>query len=422
VLFEFLELYYMYLTHTFLYWPFHLIIFFIVANAIRGYYARKYKPYEGEFDRNKVKVSVIIPQYNEEIEILDKVIKSAIENKPDEIIVISDDKRKEVEQLVKKYAKEHDDIKVTLYVSKRKLGKRGSLGLGWLLAKGDIILQLDSDSIMEPNSLIEILKPFADPKVVGVQGHPLLTKTGSRLSFLLGQLTELSRDIVCRMLDGFLVVIDGKISAYRREFLIRNLKEFMVESWGGRKIILADDRALTYLANKQGYKTAYQSTAVAWSAAEPTLRKYINQQLRWVRSGYMYLVKDIKTGLFFEAPGKYRFQELTYLLNPVSFTVAWVQTLIVNVQVVAIAKSYILIFTGIDIPLLILSFIIFLMGLALNINISMKLMRVDKFEFKKLGIKLLDLIQMGIVGLFVIYPMMLYALITYRNVTDWLTR
>ena len=422
MLFELLELIYMYTTHEFLYWPFHFILFFIIAGAVKNYLARDYRPYTRGLTRDKVKVSVVIPEYNEELDILEEVLRSAIENKPDEIILVVDDGRKEIELMVKELMDEYKYYNVRLIYPSKRLGKRASLALAWLMAKGDIIVQLDSDTVMERNTIDEIIKPFADPEVAGVQGHPLLFQTGGRLPFLLGQIGELSRDVVCRMLNGFLVVIDGKIAAYRRDFLIRVANEFLNEKWGKNRVILADDRALTFLANRLGYKTVYQSTAYARTAAQPTLGKYIKQQIRWVRSGYMYLIKDIRTGLFFEAPWKYRFQEITYLLSPVSFTVAWVQTFLANVQVIAIAKSYLDLIAGINIPGIVLSMLVFLVGIGLTYELGYWLLGVDRSEVRKLRVSFLEKIYIGIIGLFVIYPMMLYAMLTYRNVTDWLTR
>jgi cellulose synthase/poly-beta-1,6-N-acetylglucosamine synthase-like glycosyltransferase len=422
MIFELLEIFYMLITHEFMYWPFHFILFFIIAYTTRGFLARKYKPYKEGLSRDQVKVSVIIPEYREELSILEKTIRSAIYNKPDEIIITCDDNRKEEEQLIKKLQQEYPSIRISYIAHGKRLGKRASLALGWLVATGDIVVQLDSDTIMTPNTINEIIKPFADPKVVGVQGHPLLFQTGSRLSYVMGQIIELSRDVVCKMLDGFLVVIDGKIAAYRRDFLIKNVRNFLVESWGKSKIILADDRALTFLANQQGYKTVYQSTAYVRSAAQPSLSKFINQQLRWARSGYLYLIKDIKSGLFFKAPRRYRFQQITYLLAPISFTAAVIQTLLANVQVVNILDNGILLSTGLYIPFLLLSFMIFSIGLGLTFTASIKLLNLDKVEIKKLKIRFIDNIILGLIGLFLLYPMTLYAMLTYRNVTDWLTR
>ncbi|MFP3202227.1 MAG: glycosyltransferase [Sulfolobus sp.] len=350
----------------------------------------------------------------------EKVVKSAVENKPDEIIIVYEDGRKEIEKIAKKYKAKGVNI-IDFYPGIR-LGKRASLALAWMIAKGDIIVQLDSDTIMQSGAIDEIIKPFSDPKVVGVQGRPLLFRTGGKIPYILGQIIELSRDIVCKMLDGELIVIDGKIAAYRRDFLIKNIKEFLIEKWGKKKIIVADDRALTFLANIQGYKTVYQSTALGLSAAQPTLTKFLLQQLRWARSGYLYLIKDIKTGLFFKSTRRYRFQMLTYLLAPVSFTVAWVQTLLANVEVVNIVGAYINSIVSLNIPVVLFSLFVFMVGLVMTFNFSLKAMGIDYNEIKKLSITAFDYVVLGFIGLFVIYPMTLYAMVTYRNVTSWLTR
>jgi ABC-type antimicrobial peptide transport system permease subunit len=100
----------------------------------------------------------------------------------------------------------------------------------------------------------------------------------------------------------------------------------------------------------------------------------------------MYLIKDIKTGLFFKAPRRYRFQEITYLLSPVSFTAALIQTLFLNVQVVNILDNSILLSTGLYIPGLLLSLMIFLIGLGLTFALGIELMKLDKEEIKKLKI------------------------------------
>jgi cellulose synthase/poly-beta-1,6-N-acetylglucosamine synthase-like glycosyltransferase len=89
-------------TRTFLYWPIHFIIFLIAATFLRGYLARTYKPYSEGLKRENVKVSVVIPEYNEDLDIFEKVVKSAVENKPDEIIIVYEDGRKEIEKIAKK--------------------------------------------------------------------------------------------------------------------------------------------------------------------------------------------------------------------------------------------------------------------------------------------------------------------------------
>ncbi|TRM85551.1 N-acetylglucosaminyltransferase [Sulfolobus sp. F3] len=390
--------------------------FLIGASLVRGIYARQYKPYSDGLKREEVKVSVVIPEYKEDIETLEKCIKSAKENNPDEVILLYEDDRPEVKNLVKKYNIKGIDL------SHRRLGKRGSLAMGWLMAKGDIIIQLDSDTILEKGAIDEIIKPFKDPLVVGVQGHPFLFKTGSKLAYVFGQVIELSRDIVCKMLDKNLIVIDGKLAAYRRSFLVSIVKDFLIDRWGKRKILVGDDRALTYLANIMGYKTVYQSTALAKSAAQPTLYRFILQQLRWARSGYLYFLKDIKSGLFFKASRRYRFQMITYLFAPLSLLISIIQTLVMNVQIVNEIGELVNSTLLINVPLIIYSLAVFIVGSVITFNVSITSLGIKYSEIRNLSLNILDYILIPMIGLFIIFPTYLYAMLTYKEVTSWLTR
>jgi cellulose synthase/poly-beta-1,6-N-acetylglucosamine synthase-like glycosyltransferase len=397
--------------YVFLYWPFHFIIFILIASLVRGYYARRYKGYDKGLDRNKVKVSVIIPEYNEDLDIFEKCLKSVVENKPDEIIVVYDDNRKEIEKIAKKYGAKA--FNVVGLGAKERIGKRGALALGWLMATGDIIVQIDSDTILRPNSIEELIKPFSDPKVAGVQGHPLLFKTKDTLPYLLGQLIEISRDVVCRMLDGMLVVIDGKIAAYRREFVVNVSKSFITEKYKGKKVMSADDRYLTFLANINGYKTVYQSSAIAFSAAQPTFTRFVYQQIRWLRSAYFYLIKDLKSGLFFMSTRRYRFQLITYLFAPISFTFSLINTLFLNPP---IAEAYSIMlgdFIGHSSLLpIIISILIFGIGIVLTVRLGLILMNAD---IRILGLSPLQWFVISVMGLIVFYPISLYSMFTYAS-------
>ncbi|QGA53856.1 glycosyltransferase [Sulfolobus sp. E5-1-F] len=407
MLYELENVLYMLEYGVFIYFPVNFAIFFLFRQFLLRNYAKSYKPYTNGLTRDKVKVSVIIPEYGENLEIFEKCIKSVFRNNPDEIIVIHDDKRKEIADISKKYGAK------VISLNKR-VGKRGALIIGWLNASGDIIVQLDSDTIMEDNTINEIIKPFADPKVAGVQGRPILFRTDGRIPYLFGQIIEYSRDIVVRALNGTLNVIDGKIAAYRRSYLLETIKDFNHETYGKSRLIVADDKALTYFANMNGYKTVYQATAVAKSAAQPTFLKFLNQQLRWARSGYLYLIKEIRSGLFLKMPGKYRFHMLTYLLAPFSFALALIDTLFVPANPTAWSWSHLAYF-GFNIPIILYSLLIFIFGLYLSMKISFGILNLklpDKMSF-------VDIITLGILGLFVIFPMFIYAAITHYGISEW---
>ncbi|QXJ35271.1 Hyaluronan synthase [Saccharolobus shibatae] len=407
MLYELENVLYMLEYGVFIYFPVNFAIFFLFRQFLLRYFSRSYRPYSTGLTRDKAKVTAVIPEYGESLEIFERCIKSVAKNNPDEIIVVHDDKRKEVVDIAKKYGAK------VISLSKR-VGKRGALVIGWLNAIGDIIVQLDSDTIMEDNTINEIIKPFADPKVAGVQGRPMLFRTDGRIPYLFGQIIEYSRDIVVRALNGTLNVIDGKIAAYRRSYLLEIIRNFNHDTYGKRRLIVADDKALTYYANMNGYKTVYQATAVAKSAAQLTFLKFLNQQLRWARSGYLYLIKEMRSGLFFKMPGKYRFHMLTYLFAPFSFALALIDALLVPGNPTAWSWSY-LAYYGFNIPIILYSLLIFIIGLYLSMKISFVILNLklpDKMSF-------LDIITLGILGLFVIFPMFIYAAITHYGVSEW---
>lgn len=109
-----------------------------------------------------MKISVVIPVFNEENTIRE-VIKSVQDVDIDkEIIVVDDgstDKTKEILQNLKE-----DNVKVLFH--DRNLGKGGALKTGFSHAKGDIIIPQDADFELAPNEyhgLIEpIIKGYAD--------------------------------------------------------------------------------------------------------------------------------------------------------------------------------------------------------------------------------------------------------------------
>ncbi|MEK6970137.1 MAG: glycosyltransferase [archaeon] len=108
--------------------------------------------------------SIIIPAYNAESslnECLDALLQQTTH--PEEIIVVDDGSRDSTPQIAKSYSL------VTL-VSQENQGPAHARNAGAQKALGDIILFIDSDCIAEKEWLEEMLRPFDDANIVGVQG------------------------------------------------------------------------------------------------------------------------------------------------------------------------------------------------------------------------------------------------------------
>ncbi len=389
--FEIEELIKMVTTGAFYYLPIHLIAFVLMPLLIRYFYGKGYKPHNS---LKSAKVSVIIPEYGENIGIFEKCVSSIAASKPDEIIVVHDDNRKEIDDIAKKYG-------VASYVFKERGGKRIALVKGWELAKNDIVVQLDSDEILERNAIEEIVKPFEDSMVVAVQGKNLVYDTGSKFANQLSTVVEYNRDWNCKALNGNLVVADGRFNAWRKEFLLKHKDGFLNDKWFGENSVIGDDRWLTQTANAEGYKTVYQNTAVAATASPESYLKYIKQQLRWMRSGYKFLYTDFKKKLPSKTRWLYTYLQVAYYLGPFSFAVALIHDGLFSPPI-----------SNASWPL-----IIAISVLGSSLIVLLRRCAVGYFK-----VSTFDLFRLGFSALFIEYPTSIYALLTVKKQENWGTR
>ena len=129
-----------------------------------------------------MKLSIIIPCYNEEktIKIItEKVLKFNLYEK--EIIIIDDCSTDSSRQIIKKLALENSNIKY--FFLEKNLGKGAALSKGFFEASGDIILTQDADLEYDPSDYPKLLKPFIDTDADIVYGSRFLGGDYVRLHF-----------------------------------------------------------------------------------------------------------------------------------------------------------------------------------------------------------------------------------------------
>lgn len=144
---------------------------------------------------NQMKLSVIIPVFNEKDtirEVLEKVKRSPVKK---EIIIIDDgsnDGTKELLQDAQRKLTYNHDIKI-LYLDKN-LGKGQAIKKGLSLAKGDYIIIQDADLEYDPNEYPKLLKPVLNKEADVVFGSRLLerNKNSRRDHFLYMGRTSIS--------------------------------------------------------------------------------------------------------------------------------------------------------------------------------------------------------------------------------------
>ena len=138
-----------------------------------------------------MKVSIVIPAYNEEKWVgktLDAVRKI---NYPDfEVIVVDNASADKTSEVVEVYVKK--DPRIKLIHEKRK-GLLFAREAGRLKASGKILVQLDADCLPSPDWLSKGVKYFKDPEIVGVSGPYRLYDTTPAMRAFISTITEIGQ-------------------------------------------------------------------------------------------------------------------------------------------------------------------------------------------------------------------------------------
>jgi cellulose synthase/poly-beta-1,6-N-acetylglucosamine synthase-like glycosyltransferase len=243
-----------------------------------------YKPIsEDTFNSN---LSIVTPVYDENPETFNLALRSWDRNNPDEIIAVIDERDKDCIKVFQNFCKSRSWAKL---IVTSKPGKRQALAEGILKAKSEIVALVDSDTIWDLKIKEKLLAPFSNPAIGGVtpRNHPVKRQT----------IWEKMNDVFWDMRNYYdlpsqtamgsaLTCLTGRTSLYRRDILLPRLDEFLNEILLGKRKESGEDKCLTRIIQRDGWKTYYQSTAVINSVAASDFRTFIMQRLRWTRNSH----------------------------------------------------------------------------------------------------------------------------------------
>ena len=246
--------------------------------------AALYKPItENAF---KSTLSIITPVYDENPATFNLALRSWERNKPDEIIAVIDEQDKDCIKVFQNFCNSRSWAKL---IVTPKPGKRQALADGILEAKSEIVALVDSDTIWDLKIKEKLLSPFSNPVIGGVtpRNHPVKRQS------IWEKMTDVFWDIrnyydlpSQTAVGSALTCLTGRTSLYRREILLPRLNEFLNEILLGKRKESGEDKCLTRLIQRDGWKTYYQSTAVIYSVAASDFNTFIMQRLRWTRNSH----------------------------------------------------------------------------------------------------------------------------------------
>lgn len=337
---------------------FHLLYIFIPLYTSRAQ--------KRDYPTKEKGISILIPAYNETLVIENCLMGILNVNYTDlEILFINDGSTDDTLDTFDKHLKlaktsrlkegvlKHEEVREVyqsqIYpyiwvIDKENGGKADALNTGINFAKNEILITLDADSILEPNSLNEMNLTFTDDSVVAAGGLVNIVQGFKRTEQKLVpcfKLPGLIRYQVVQYLSAFylhkttqsrigsITVIAGAFGAFRRSILI--------QAKGYRKTV-GEDMDITLRIQEligtvlKGKRIVFVPEAVCYTECPASFKNLFRQRIRWQKAFVDCVITYRKS--FFR---KMNFRVSTYLLVD-SFllgTVSAYPTLMVPIIVIA---------------------------------------------------------------------------------------
>lgn len=287
-------------------------------------------------------VSVIMPAYNEEA-VIRTSVRSVLDLRyPDhEVIVVNDGSADATMQVLKDaYGLVRDDrdvpgripVRGTIrgiwrapdgavpltVVDKENSGRSDSVNVGLDLASKDLVVMVDADSILEPDSLLSVSKPFADdPERVVATGGVVRIVNNSRVQG--GRIVDvrmpkqtIARIQVVEYLRAFLlgrtawsdlgalILISGAFGMFRRDVLI-DVGGLDPDSIGEDfELVMRIQKWIK--EGKRDLRVEFVAEPVSWTECPSTVKVLARQRRRWHRGlwevlwGYRAMLLNPKYG------------------------------------------------------------------------------------------------------------------------------
>ena len=236
-------------------------------------------------------VSIIVPAHNEE-EVIEQTIKSLLKqdypNK--EIIVVDDGSTDRTYEIAYKFARK--GLIKLVHRSKASGKKARAVNLGVLYARGEIIVTVDADTLLEPASLSELIKPLSNPNIGAVSGNVRVLNRTNLLAKLQAYEYLMAMEMGRRFqaITGMLMIIPGALGAIRKN-LADALGLYDPDT-------ITEDFDITLKIHKARLKVVFASKAIGWTVVPESWRSWIRQRVRWTAGQLQTLIKH--RNVFFE--------------------------------------------------------------------------------------------------------------------------
>ncbi|TSC62333.1 MAG: family 2 glycosyl transferase [Parcubacteria group bacterium Gr01-1014_48] len=260
------------------------------------------------------RVSVLIPAWNEEVGIR-ATITSVLKTRYPylEIIVINDGSTDHthdvVTQFITRYRKKYRSPRALIrYVRISNGGKARALNRGLAMARGDIIITIDADSVMDQHAIKNMVQHFTDSRIASVAGNVSIGNRSKPIGLV--QQLEYVYGFYFKRADSLLnavYIVGGAAAAYR--------KKIILALGGFDEDIITEDIELSTRLQDHGYHVRYAANAIVYTEGPSDFKGLCRQRLRWKLGRFLTFYKYRR--LFFSSQKQHNFY-LSFFILPIA--------------------------------------------------------------------------------------------------------
>ncbi|HVH99768.1 MAG TPA: glycosyltransferase family 2 protein [Enhygromyxa sp.] len=250
----------------------------------------RYRPTAGVEDPRLPVVTVIVPAYNEGAQVQASLISLMCSDYPRDklqVIAIDDGSRDDTWMWMQRAAEQLGGH-IELIRCRVNRGKRHALYEGFLRARGEVIVTVDSDSEVLPNTLRNLVSPLVeDPRVGAVAGNVRVLNHGAGPLAKMLDLTFTHAFEFMRASESEVAAVlccPGALSAYRRDLVEQFREEWINQTFLGAPAAIGEDRSMTNHVLRRGYHVRFQSNAIVLTEVPTNTPQLARMFLRWARS------------------------------------------------------------------------------------------------------------------------------------------
>ena len=236
------------------YFSFGLLVYsYFIFPKIMYFLGKKDQVFQGFASPSELPmVCIVLAAYNEEAVIEKKIRSSLATTYPLDrlrILVGSDNSSDGTNAILERLAAEFNQLSFRVF--EVRTGKPQIINALISTCESEILILTDADTFFEPETILELVKPFANPKIGGVQGHLVSSGLGSA-GVVAQELTYNTMELRTKLGEGRLGAVmgaHGACYAVRKSLYVPVPKGFSVDDFFVVMQVLRQNFGVVYAKN-----------------------------------------------------------------------------------------------------------------------------------------------------------------------------